>query len=350
MTDQALTVIKKVLTSTDIMTRFASLMGERESTYYINSVILTVANSKDLQECTPNSIVYSALRAASLKLSCDPALGEAYLVPFNNNKRNITEASFIPGYKGLRNLATRTNKYRFVNAGPVYNGEQMLEERLTGQTKLVGKRIDDTVIGWFACFEMFSGYSKVLYMTVEEIHDHAKHYSKSYNFPKSKWQSKDPLEVAAMEKKTVFRLLLVRWGDLGEAGNAFVEDEIVNGDFKIEMPADDEPKEKRTEKQIMAELGYDTEPENGDTPEGQLGLDIPPGKPAGNGNGKPPMTLEEAENTTNSKGMPYGDIGTKDLSYMANSLSKVPTRTSEQEDKLLAIRLILAERSKPVEV
>jgi recombinational DNA repair protein RecT len=248
-------------------------------------------------------------------LSCDPALGEAYLVPFPNNKKNIHEAVFIPGYKGLRNLATRTNKYRFVHAGPVYNGEQMLEDRLTGQTKLVGKRIDDTVIGWFAYFEMFSGYSKVLYMTIEEIHDHAKYYSKSYNFPKSKWQSKDHREVAAMEKKTVFRLLLVRWGDLGEAGNAFVEDEIVNGDFKIEIPADDEPKEKRTEKQIMVELGYvtDPDPENGDTPEGQLGLDIPPGQPSGNGNGKGKsfpgdiiqsiIRVKLAENTFEAAGM-----------------------------------------------
>jgi hypothetical protein len=69
-------------------------------------------------------------------------------------------------------------------------------------------------------------------------------------------------------------------------------------------------------------------------------------QPAGNGNGKAPMNLEEAKAITNRDGTKYGNIGPEDLKHMARSLSNVANRTIEQEDKLLAIQLIQADRSK----
>jgi len=264
MTDQPKTthkptgmeLVKTILTSSEVMTRFASIMGERESAYYINSVILAVANSTDLQECTPTSVVYSALRAAALKLSCDQSLGEAYLVPFFNGKKEVKEAVFIPGYKGLRNLATRTGKYRFVNAGPIYNGMQFVEDTLTGAAKVIGQRVDDTILGWFAYFEMFSGYSKALYMTVDQIHEHGQKYSKTYNSKKSLWQT-DP---QMAEKKTVLRLLLQRWADLGSAANEALkhDEDILEGKFEIDIPDEIPDKPRQTVEQNMSDLGFDT--------------------------------------------------------------------------------------------
>jgi len=339
MSDNSLSVIKKTLNSTEIMQRFASFMGEREAAYYINSVVLAVANSATLQECTPNSIVYSALRAASLKLSCDPALGEAYLVPYGK------VATFIPGYKGLRNLATRTNKYRYINAGKLRNGEQWIEDALTGKCSIGGKAIDSTKMGWFAFFEMFNGYAKGMYMTTEEIHDHAARYSKSYNNARGLWKT-DP---ESMEKKTVLRLLMVRWGDLGEAGNAFVEDEYVNGEFHDELvpvtslPEDEPEPVKHTQAENMVALGYSpiTEPvhhlpEQDAQPEPAAVENVTSGAP---------MTLQEAQDTLNSKGTRYGDLDNAKLSFMVNSLAKIASRTPEQENKLLAIQLIFAARN-----
>jgi len=263
MTDQPKTthkptgmeLVKTILTSSEVMTRFASIMGERESAYYINSVILAVANSTDLQECIPTSVVYSALRAAALKLSCDQSLGEAYLVPFFNGKKEVKEAVFIPGYKGLRNLATRTGKYRFVNAGPIYNGMQFVEDTLTGAAKVIGQRVDDTILGWFAYFEMFSGYSKALYMTVDQIHEHGQKYSKTYNSKKSLWQT-DP---QMAEKKTVLRLLLQRWADLGSAANEALkhDEDILEGKFEIDIPDEIPDKPRQTAAQNMSDLGFD---------------------------------------------------------------------------------------------
>jgi hypothetical protein len=61
------------------------------------------------------------------------------------------------------------------------------------------------------------------------------------------------------------------------------------------------------------------------------------------GNGK--MTLEFAQNETNSKGVKYGDIDTETLANMANALAKMAKRTDDQQRKLDAAQTILANRA-----
>ena len=63
------------------------------------------------------------------------------------------------------------------------------------------------------------------------------------------------------------------------------------------------------------------------------------------------MSLDEAKAITNRDGLLYGNIETKDLSYMANSLAKQAKPTPDQEKKLLAIQIILKDRAsaQPVE-
>ena len=60
-------------------------------------------------------------------------------------------------------------------------------------------------------------------------------------------------------------------------------------------------------------------------------------------NGK--MTLEFAQNETNSKGVKYGDIDTETLANMANALAKMAKRTDDQQRKLDAAQTILANRA-----
>lgn len=60
-----------------------------------------------------------------------------------------------------------------------------------------------------------------------------------------------------------------------------------------------------------------------------------------------PMTLEQACAVQNTEGKIYGGLPTDKLSYMANKLGKLANPTPENEKKLLAIQIILAERSNP---
>jgi len=213
--EKALTKITNYMEAPIVKARFAQMMGERGASTYIASVLIAVADSQSLQKCSPVSVYTSALRAATLRLSVDPGVGQAYLVPFKGR------ATLIVGYKGLHDMAVRTNKYRYINAGPIFEGEEVIEDRLSGFHKPTGHRTSDKVIGWIAAFEMFAGYAKTLYMTVEEIHEHAKRYSSSYSYKDSPWQTEAP----KMEKKTVLRLLLRRWGYMDPA-DARIMDEI----------------------------------------------------------------------------------------------------------------------------
>src|SRR5437868_4614882 len=54
--------------------------------------LLTVVNSNLLlQECDPQEVVRTALKAASMRLPIDPNLGLAYIIPYNNNKQEWVE-------------------------------------------------------------------------------------------------------------------------------------------------------------------------------------------------------------------------------------------------------------------
>lgn len=72
-----------------------------------------------LQKCTPVSVFGSIIQASQLGLEIG-VLGQAYLVPYRNNKANTYEAQFIPGYKGLIALARRSGEVTSIETHIVY--------------------------------------------------------------------------------------------------------------------------------------------------------------------------------------------------------------------------------------
>lgn len=234
-TDKPLTV-KDLFRRVDVVDRFAELMGSRNARTYISSVLITVANKPELQACTPESILKSALRAASLELSCDESLHQAQLVPYNNHKSGKKEAQLIVHYLGLVNLAQRTGRYKVINYGPIKEGQEITSDPLSGLHTITGQADRDArTIGYFAYFKMLNGFEKSEYMTVEEIHDHAKKFSPSYNSEYSKW--KDAKMLPYLEQKTVVRKLMKSADMSGTAGQKLAEaleaDEVVDGDIDL---------------------------------------------------------------------------------------------------------------------
>ena len=240
-----------------VKSRFGELMGNRNAAAYIASVMLAVANNDKLAVCTPNSIYISALRAATLHLSVDPNLGQAYLVPFKD------KATLIVGYKGLYDMAVRTGKYRYINVGHLYEGETFDIDRLSGFGTFGGGRTGDKIIGYFGAFEMITSFAKTIYMSVDEIEAHAMKYSRNYNYDDSLWKK----EHDKMCRKTVLRILIRKWGYIDPSDAATLEeieedaagndDNTVDGQV-IETPntdAGDEPPMSR--EQAAMELGFD---------------------------------------------------------------------------------------------
>lgn len=200
------------------------LGAKRES--FVNNLVALVANNKKLQECEPMGLMYSAVKATALGLPIDPNLGFAYFIPYKNNRLGITEAQFQIGYRGFVQLAIRSGQYKTINVTDIREGEIKKKNLLSGEIEFEEEegRLDKPVVGYVAYIELNNGFSKLLYMTNEELDQHAKKYSKTYNMSDSKWKS----DRDAMCKKTVLKLLISKFGIMSiEMQNAVKYDQAV---------------------------------------------------------------------------------------------------------------------------
>ena len=345
--NKGLAVIKDYGRSPEIIERFAEIVGKNNAGGYVQSAILAVANNDALQKCSPASIFSSALRAATVQLLCEPSLGQAYLVPFKG------KATFLIGYKGLYQLALRTGKYRYINVSPIYEGETITEDRFSGLMSLGGGRKSDVVIGYIAGFKLLSGFSKSLYMTIDEIHAHANEYSMSYNHSSSPWKTHRP----EMERKTVLRLLLSKYGYIdpkdalaisGDADNEIALDDpdgmpenvtIIEGECK-DFDIDD----------ANSELGFD----NADIESVTIKVDNNPYSEYGSTLVIEPtaieefaeevgaertlaMSLESAKAVKSSDGSLYGDASDEELNGKLIGVRKALKKevTPERKEELL---------------
>ena len=217
--------IKALMFRQDVMTRFEQVMGGRGAQGFINSVLLTVAEKPELQACTPESIMLQALRAATIRLSVDKSARQAYLSAKDG------KADLIIGWRGIRTMAERTGKFKNINVAAVFEGEQVLTDRLKGTITIIGKMTSPKVIGRAAYFLRKDGLEHALYMTVQEIHERAKALKPgAYNARNGFWQN--PKWVGAMEAKDVLVMLLRDWAELDPNDIAALEAEsdTVSGD------------------------------------------------------------------------------------------------------------------------
>ena len=231
MQKNGLTKIKAYAEMEEVKKRFVNLLGDRDGRAYVESVVIAVANNDNLQKCSPKSIMVSAMRAASLKLSVDPIMKQAHLVPMG------TEATLIVDYHGLVQLSINTGYYQIApNVFEVFEGENVKMERFSGRVEIEGQKASEKVIGWCGYFKAKNGTERWLYMTNEECDAHGMKYSKAFNSPKSGWTS----EREKMRRKTVLRLLVSRWGNFSpHVQNVIMQDEPAIEAEAYELPSDD---------------------------------------------------------------------------------------------------------------
>lgn len=88
---------------------------------FFASLLQALALNQTLLTCTVESLGLGAMQAAEMGLNCSGATGEGWLIPFYNSKKQLTEAKFIPGYKGLISIALRSKKIAWMDAKVVYD-------------------------------------------------------------------------------------------------------------------------------------------------------------------------------------------------------------------------------------
>lgn len=187
--------LKSILNAPSVVEQFQNALAENKN-LFIASIIDLYNGDKSLQECNPSTIVQECLKAAVLDLPINRALGFAYIVVYKNKVKQtdpqtgrtvevkVPTPTFIPGYKGYIQLAMRTGQYRTINADVVYEGELQTANRLSGEVNLGGQKTSDKIIGYFCYFELLNGYSKTLYMSVEDMAAYAKRYAPGIKFKK----------------------------------------------------------------------------------------------------------------------------------------------------------------------
>lgn len=223
----------------DVVQKFQELLGKRASSY-LTSVLSVVSQSELLAKADPKTVYMAALTSATLDLPINQNLGFAYIVPYKN-KNWVHEAQFQMGYKGFIQLALRSGQFLTISATPVYEGQLIEENPLTGYVFDRKAKKSDLVIGYASYFKLLNGFEKTFYMTKSEIERHANLYSANYKkYQNGLWKDK----FDEMATKTVIKLLLSKFAPLSvEMQKAVIADQGVLQDENfdsVEYPDNDQ--------------------------------------------------------------------------------------------------------------
>lgn len=269
-----------VMNNSYYQTLLQNTLKENKGTFTTSLMELATSDEKLLQ-CNPNALMAEALKAASLHLPLNKQLGQCYILPFKNH--GVMTPTLVVGTKGYLQLAMRTGKYETINSDVVYEGELKGYDKVTGNLDLSGVRTSNVPIGYFAYMKMKNGFSKLLYMSLDEVCLYAKQYSPTVKFSEKATPStlkELALKQAAsgvsdgvgwysnfesMALKTVLRRLLSKWGELSIENN-----DILNIDEapSAEQQRDEEFAEAKEVIEVDAETGEIKQPA-GEDPEAQ---------------------------------------------------------------------------------
>lgn len=219
------------LTQDAVKNQINKVVGGKNGTRFVSSIVSAVQTTPALQECTNPSILSAALLGEALNLSPSPQLGQFYMVPFKNKKKGVTEAQFQLGYKGYIQLAIRSGYYKKLNVIAIKEGELIrynpLEEEI--EVSLIEddiEREETPTAGYYAMFEYENGFKKSMYWSKKKMLDHADKYSAAFSakslelleagkIPDSeKWKYSSfwYKDFDGMAMKTMLRQLISKWG------------------------------------------------------------------------------------------------------------------------------------------
>lgn len=246
-----------------------TLTDEKRVARFVANISAAVATNPALQACDAGTILSGALLGESLNLSPSATLGQFYLVPFKDRKRNRDVATFVLGYKGYIQLALRSGVYRKLNVLPIKEGELTKYDPLNEEVCVTLCEDDEVrealpTVGYFAMFEYLNGFRKVIYWSKAKMMAHADQYSPAFSAEQAAklWRGEIPESEAwkyssfwykdfdGMACKTMIRQLIGKWGVMSlELQTAFEHDEsFATPENATPMFIEEAPVEKAAEK------------------------------------------------------------------------------------------------------
>ena len=211
-----------------------------------------------LQKCTIVSVVKATIMAAELGLEVGGLLGESYLVPFDNKKKvkdgnvfkevKVTEATLIPGYKGLVKLARQSGDVSSIYACAVDESELEsfkvvlgTERKITHDMNLSETRAGKS-LAYYAVIKFKDGTEHFEVMTkkmVDEIKKRSKAadsgpWQTDYDWMAKKTVLKQALKLVTMSPEKPALANAVALDNAMEGGDAFNTDIVAEFEVREE--------------------------------------------------------------------------------------------------------------------
>ena len=223
---------------------------------FTRMVLSAISVNPKLAECTPKSFLGAMMTAAQLGVEPNTALGQAYLIPFRNH--GIMECQFQLGYKGLIDLAYRSGDVSIIQAHVVYENDEFtyelgLDPTLKHKPAAVNR---GNAIAYYAMFKTKDGGYGFEVMSIDDVREHAKRYSKS--FSNGPWQS----NFDEMAKKTVLKRVLKYAPLKSDFVRGMAQDETIKNNISADMYAEPDETVYAEFVDVDAETGEVVEADN----------------------------------------------------------------------------------------
>lgn len=181
-----------------------------------------IRTTPKLGQCDPMSFLGALMHCASMGLEPNTPLGHAYLIPFENKRKGVTEVQVVIGYKGFIDLARRSGQLASIHGDVVYDDDELWSHEYGSNMHLrhrpgprKGKRL-----GAYCHVKLNLGDGITAeghrFMTMDEIIAHRNQYSQGWKTAvrynktaESPWNEANPA-FESMAIKTVVRALANR--------------------------------------------------------------------------------------------------------------------------------------------
>ena len=201
-------------------------------------------NPKMIQAVTesPRTFIGALMTCAQLGIEPNTPLGQGYLLPFYNynklTKKKEMQTTFQLGYQGVIDLCYRSGEVTMIQAHEVYEKDYFeYELGLDPKLKHIPHRGMDRgdVIYFYAMFKTKTGATGFACMSTEEVVEHAKRFSKSYDSQTGRFFGPWETDFNAMAKKTVLLQALKYAPKKSDFARAIVSDNSVKSELAKDM-------------------------------------------------------------------------------------------------------------------